>query len=135
MRCAKTKRTPVAGEAGKLISNEGHENQERFTDMILDFGKYKGRILADCPPEYLQWLTTHEKVLAVRNRWAARDARFILERRAQVVAQEVALKEFEARKEAEMAVRIAQHIVSTPAKVDLAFKGNSNVSRAFSLLR
>jgi Uncharacterized protein conserved in bacteria len=99
--------------------------------MILDFGKYKGKLLADCDEKYLRWLVTHEKVLAQRNRWAARDAKFILDRKETAVK----LAEFEARKEAEMAVKIAQHIVSTPAKVDLAFKGNSNVSRAFSLMR
>jgi len=99
--------------------------------IILDFGKNKGKQLADCDESYLRWLVSHEKVLAKRNRWAARDAKFILDR----CETAVKLAEFEARKEAEMAVKIAQHIVATPAKVDLAFKGNSNVSRAFSLMR
>ena len=99
--------------------------------IILDFGKNKGKQLADCDEKYLRWLVSHEKVLAKRNRWASRDAKFILDRRETAVK----VAEFEARKEAEMAVKIAQHIVATPAKVDLAFKGNSNVSRAFSLMR
>ncbi|SRR5436190_195680 len=99
--------------------------------IILDFGKNKGKQLQDCDEKYLRWLVTHEKVLAKRNRWASRHAKFILDRKETAVK----LAEFEARKEAEMAVRIAQHIVVTPAKVDLAFKGNSNVSPSFSILR
>ncbi|HEX3642698.1 MAG TPA: hypothetical protein VHV10_15540 [Ktedonobacteraceae bacterium] len=48
---------------------------------IIDFGKNKGLILADCGEKYLKWLVSHEKVLALRNRWASRDARFILEKK------------------------------------------------------
>jgi hypothetical protein len=50
---------------------------------ILDFGKNKGKILADCETAYLKWLANHEMVLAKRNRWAARDAKFILARMAE----------------------------------------------------
>lgn len=98
---------------------------------VLDFGKNKGKILAECEVSYLKWLATHEKVLAKRNRWAARDAKFLLERMAQVAAA----AEHEARKEAEMVVRIAEHIIATPAKIDLGLKGNFYTSRTFSLMR
>jgi hypothetical protein len=103
--------------------------------IALTFGKHKNEMLEMTPESYIKWLATHKAVLSVENRHFSDLAKELLERRAQVVAQEVALKEFEARKEAEMAVKIAQHIIATPAKVDLAFKGSSNVSRAFSLLR
>lgn len=93
----------------------------------LDFGKNKGKILAECEVSYLKWLTTHEMVLAKRNRWAARDARFLLERMAQVAA----VAEFEARKEAEMAVRIAEQLVRSSQGI----RGDLNTSRAFSLMR
>jgi len=47
---------------------------------VLDFGKNKGLILADCDEKYLKWLVSHEKVLAERNRWASRDAKILLEK-------------------------------------------------------
>lgn len=56
---------------------------------VLDFGKNSGKVLADCEESYLKWLVNHEKVLAERNRWASRDAKFILERRTQVVVKPV----------------------------------------------
>lgn len=31
---------------------------------ILDFGKNKGKILAECGEKYLKWLATHEQVWA-----------------------------------------------------------------------
>jgi hypothetical protein len=111
----------------------------------LDFGKNKGRTLADCETAYLKWLVTHEKVLAERNRWAARDAKFILDRLAQVAAPTVATTStkgnenwqewHESLKRAEIDRKIAKHLSSTPTKVDIGLKGNLNVSRAFSLMR
>lgn len=98
---------------------------------ILDFGKNKGKILADCDEKYLKWLASHEKVLAVRNRWACRDARFLLERMAQVVFQETAIAEYEARKEAEMAVRVAEQLV----RANQGTQAAHSASRAFSLMR
>src|SRR5437588_12453014 len=98
---------------------------------ILDFGKNKGKILAECTVSYLKWLATHEQVLAKRNRWAARDAKFLLEKRTQVVAQEVAIAEYEARKEAAMAVRIAEQLV----RANVGTRAAHNTSRAFSLMR
>jgi hypothetical protein len=92
----------------------------------LDFGKNKGKILAECEVSYLKWLASHEMVLAKRNRWAARDARFLLER----MAQAAALAEFEARREAEMAVKIAEQLVRANQGVRSNF-----ASRAFSLMR
>jgi hypothetical protein len=97
---------------------------------ILDFGKNKGKTLAECDVKYLKWLASHEKVLAKRNRWAARDAKFLLERMAQVATQEVALKEYEARKEAEMAVKVAEQIVRANS-----VKCSNFTSRAFSIMR
>jgi hypothetical protein len=94
---------------------------------ILDFGKNKGKILAECPMSYLKWLATHEQVLAKRNRWASRDAKFLLERMAQVAT----VAEYEARKEAEMAVRIAEQLV----RANLGTRAAHNTSRAFSLMR
>jgi hypothetical protein len=55
--------------------------------MILDFGKCKGHQISECDTKYLQWLVSHERVLAVRNRWASRDAKFELARRSQEIAQ------------------------------------------------
>jgi|SRR5437588_11196562 len=51
---------------------------------VLDFGKHSGKVLADCEASYIRWLARHERVLAERNRWASRDARFILERKKAV---------------------------------------------------
>ena len=109
---------------------------------IIDFGKHKNKILADCDEKYLKWLVSHEKVLALRNRWASRDAKFILERRAQVtpaVAAHVGHTNWNewvaSLKRAEMDVTIAKHLASVPAKVDLGFRGHLTTSRAFSLMR
>jgi hypothetical protein len=106
--------------------------------IILDFGKNKGKQLQDCDEKYLRWLVSHERVLAKRNRWASRDAKFILERRAQVVATTTGNTNWqewhESLKKAEVDLKIAKHLASTPAKVDLGLKGNLT-SRAFSLMR
>jgi hypothetical protein len=93
---------------------------------ILDFGKNKGKILADCDEKYLKWLASHEKVLAKRNRWAVRDAKFLLERMVQVAT----VAEFEARKEAELAVKIAEQLVRASQS-----KHSNFTSPAFSMLR
>jgi hypothetical protein len=90
-----------------LLSVKRTKTTEGIEMRTLDFGKNKGKILAECAVSYLKWLATHEQVLAKRNRWAARDAKFLLERMAQVAT----IAEFEARKEAEMAVRIAEQLV------------------------
>ncbi len=47
---------------------------------VLDFGKNSGKTISQCEESYIQWLATHEKVLAERNRWASRDAKIILEK-------------------------------------------------------
>lgn len=128
-----------------------------MANMTIDFGKkYKGHQISECDEKYLKWLVSHEKVLAERNRWASRDARFELQRRAQA-ASEVAtiakieaaaiegnanwhewaesLIELEARHEREMAVKIAEHLVSTPPRIDLGLKGNLGGTKPFSILR
>jgi hypothetical protein len=94
----------------------------------LDFGKNKGKILADCEEKYLLWLTQHEKVLALRNRWAARDAKFILDRRAQAVVPTTGNEDWQEWHE-------ALQIVAKPVSNDLGMRGNLNGSRAFSLMR
>jgi hypothetical protein len=107
----------------------------------LDFGKNKGRTLAECEESYLRWLVSHEKVLAKRNRWAARDAKYILDRRAQVTTPvetkgHTNWQEWhESLKKAEIDLKIVKHLASTPAKVDIGLKGNLNTARAFSLMR
>lgn len=93
---------------------------------ILDFGKHKGEALAECPKSYLRWLATHKMVLAKRNRWASSAAKELLER----MAQAAALADYEARREAEMAVRIAEQLV----RANQGVRGDLT-SRAFSLMR
>ena len=93
---------------------------------ILDFGKNKGKVLAECDEKYLKWLASHEKVLAKRNRWASRDAKFLLERMAQVATVE----EFEARKEQEMTVKVAEQLI----RANQAKHSNFS-SSGFSILR
>jgi hypothetical protein len=114
---------------------------------IIDFGKkYKGHQISECDEKHLKWLVSHEKVLALRNRWASRDAAFELERRELAVAPVAqgndnwdewaeSLAELEARHEKEMAVKIAEHLVSTPPRVDLGLKGNLSSTKAFSILK
>lgn len=46
----------------------------------IETGKYKGKILANCPAEYLEWASKHEQVYAEGNRWVSQDAKIILER-------------------------------------------------------
>jgi len=56
-------------------------------NMIINFGKkYKGKEISSCDDKYLKWLISHERVLALKNRWASYDARFELERREMVAA-------------------------------------------------
>ncbi len=98
------------------------------TARILDFGKNKGRILADCEEQYLKWLVSHERVLAERNRWASRDAKFILERRAQSVAKTTGNVNWHEWHE-------TLHVIAKPVSNDLGLKGHLNTSRAFSLMR
>lgn len=50
----------------------------------LDFGKNSGKILQNCDEKYLKWLVSHEQVLAERNRWASRDAKFALAKQAEI---------------------------------------------------
>jgi hypothetical protein len=111
---------------------------------ILDFGKNKGKILADCEESYLKWLASHEKVVAKRNQWACRDARFILERMAkEAAAQAVAASKLERLEElanagdflAAMDLRMTKFLVSNKveSKTDLSTKGN--LYKPFALMR
>ena len=97
---------------------------------ILDFGKNKGRVLADCDSKYLSWLVSHEKVLAKRNRWASRDAKYILDRRAQVTTPS------ESKGNANWNEWHASlQIVAKPVSNDVGLRGHLNTSKAFSLMR
>ena len=97
---------------------------------VLDFGKNKGKVLAECDEQYLKWLVSHEKVLAKRNRWASRDAKFILERRAQEGTQAEAVAKFEADHEARLAIKAAEQLVRSASN-----NYNLNTSRGFQLMR
>lgn len=99
---------------------------------ILDFGKNKGKVLAECETTYLKWLVSHERVVAMRNRWACRDARFIIERREEAKAQAEAVAKFESEREARMAVKAAQQIVRANQG---STQGSLNVNRGFQLMR
>jgi hypothetical protein len=62
-----------------------------MANMILDFGKNKGLTIGECDEKYLKWLVSHTKVLAERNRWASRDARFELDRREWALEEAAAI--------------------------------------------
>ncbi len=100
--------------------------------IILDFGKNKGLAVSECDEKYLKWLITHEKVLAERNRWACRNAKVLLAKRAEAKAQAEAVVKFEAEREARMAVKAAEQIVRANQG---SAQGSLNVNRGFSLMR
>jgi hypothetical protein len=79
-----------------------NEENKTMANMIIDFGKCKGMTIGECDEKYLKWLVSHTKVLALRNRWAARDAAFELQRRADKAEEAAAIARIEAL-EAEMA--------------------------------
>jgi hypothetical protein len=93
---------------------------------ILDFGKNKNKVLAECDEKYLRWLVTHEQVLAKRNRWAARDAKYILERREQAIAKTTGNENWQ---------EWHGSLIAKPVSNDIGTRGNLNVSRPFSLMR
>lgn len=97
---------------------------------ILTFGKHKNEILQNTPQSYIKWLATHKRVLSVENRHFSDIAKEILENRMKIVVQEIALKEYEMRKEAEMAVKIAEQLVRANS-----IKHSNFSSHAFSILR
>lgn len=100
--------------------------------MIIDFGKAnKGKEISECDSKYLQWLVSHERVLAKRNRWASRDAKIELERRAQAEAVKAAPKVNENWQDWHQSLKI----VAKPVSNDVGMRGNLNTSRAFSLMR
>jgi hypothetical protein len=78
------------------------------------------------------WAATHEKNFAKRNQWISRDAKRLLERREKAKAHAEAVAQFEAQREARMAVKAAQQIVRASQG---STEGNLNVSRGFSLMR
>jgi hypothetical protein len=123
---------------------------------IIETGKYKGKILADCPVEYLKWAANHEKNFAKHNQWISRDAKFALDRLAQgqifdKVGEEWVTPpsddclnvEHELRgwhaidrqiKNREKA-KIANQMREIRQRQDLGTRGTLNGNRAFSLMR
>ena len=100
--------------------------------IILDFGKNRGLSVSECDEKYLKWLISHEKVLAERNRWACRNARVLLAKRAEAKAHAEAVLKFETEREARMAIKAAEQIVRASQGAN---SGNLNTSKAFSLMR
>jgi hypothetical protein len=98
---------------------------------ILTFGKHKNEMLEKTPESYIKWLATHKMVMSPENRHFSDLAKAILENRSKVAAQVVALEEFEARKEAEMAVKIAEQLV----RANVGTRAARSPSRVFSLMR
>jgi hypothetical protein len=92
--------------------------QKEKAMRIIESGKNKGKTIAQCETSYLKWIATHEKVLAVRNRWMARDARFELARRE------------ESAKQAEIAARVDEQINEIIAKYPTNRYGISDISKA-----
>jgi hypothetical protein len=108
--------------------------------IALTFGKHKNEMLESTPESYLKWLATHKAVLSVEHRAVSDAAKFILDQRAQVAVTTTTgnanwQEWHESLKKAEIDLKIAKHLNSTPAKVDIGLKGNLNVSRAFQLMR
>jgi hypothetical protein len=88
-----------------------------MANMIIDFGRtHKGLTIGECDEKYLKWLVSHTKVLAVRNRWASRDAAFELERRAVAVEDAASI----ARVQAAMAAEESLIETSAPVVVEVA---------------
>lgn len=83
---------------------------------VLDFGKCKGKVIADCPESYVLWLSRHEKVLALRNRWAARDAKFFLEKKEEK-AMDDSFEE-QVRRHDELMARIAAEKAAEQSVLD-----------------
>ena len=102
---------------------------------LLTFGKHKNEMLEMTPDSYIKWLAAHRNVLSVEHRYISDVAKEILDAREQAKAQAEAVERFESEREARLAVKATEQIVSTPVKVDLGLKGNLNTSRAFSIWR
>jgi hypothetical protein len=110
---------------------------------IIESGKHKGKILAHCPKEYIEWAAKHENNFAKRNQWISRDAKILLEKLAkeeegrQVAASKIARLEQMAADGnflAAMDLRMAKFSVSQKV-TDLSTCGNLNVGKPFSILR
>lgn len=117
----------------------------------IETGIHKGKTLAQCPTSYILWASRHEKNFSDSHKWVARDAKKLLEASAQAIAQvavvetiegnanwdewEKSLNEIEARHEKEMAVKIAEHLVATPPRVNLGLKGHLSSNIGFQLMR
>lgn len=112
---------------------------------IIESGKHKGKILAHCPKEYIEWAAKHEKNFAKRNQWISRDAKILLEKLAkeeegrQVAASKIERLEklaAEGNFLAEMDLRMAKFIVGNKVEqktTDISTKGN--LYKPFSLMR
>ena len=114
---------------------------------IIESGKHKGKILADCPREYIEWAAKHEGNFARRNKWVSRDAKILLERRAgeeaarQVAASKIARLEQMAAEGnflAQMDLRMAKFAVTNKVEqktTDISTKGNLYSNKGFQILR
>lgn len=102
---------------------------------LLTFGKHRNEVLETTPDTYIKWLAAHRNVLSVEHRHIADIAKAILERRAEAQALAEAVERFETEREARLAVKAAEQIISHPMGVDLGLKGNLNTSKAFTLMR
>jgi hypothetical protein len=110
-------------------------SEEDKAMTLLTFGKHKNEMLEMTPDTYIKWLAAHKNVLSVEHRHISDIAKAILANREQVAAHAEAVERFESEREARLAVKAAQQIISTPVKVDLGLKGNLNTSRGFQLMR
>lgn len=73
--------------------------------MIIESGKYKGKKLVDCPVEYLEWASKHEKNFAKRNQWISRDAKILLDKLAKQ-AEAAQAKRYSAPLQVKKAVKV-----------------------------
>jgi hypothetical protein len=106
-----------------------------MSTRTIETGIHTGKTLAQCPSSSILWASRHEKNFSDSHAWVARDAKKLLEAAAQAFAQVETLAELEARHEKEMAVKIAEHLVATPPRVDLGLKGHLSNNRSFQLMR
>jgi|SRR5882757_3764418 len=117
--------------------------KEDSTMRIIESGKHKGKILAECPKEYIEWASKHEKNFARRNQWISRDAKILIERMAkEEAARQVAASKLERIEQmaaegnflAQMDLKMTQFIVGKKT-TDISTKGNLYSNRGFQLMR
>jgi hypothetical protein len=95
----------------------------------LDFGKHEGEKLAECPVSYLKWLASHNLVLAVRNRWASRLARKLLEEKEEVMSKEYDIS-YEEYKDQELLVLWTDWDGPTLEELEAEYPGYASHAKA-----